>query len=203
MESMGITVVTIAFVWGVALFAIYSRNQKIKEQKQRRLREYEEEFGTLMQQKIPIAKKADPIAQDSNEVPKESQAATVVSKPSKVHYTNEYVEYIASRYQKLGYNIWDHKENIGIDIIAKKQKELLLVLCHYWQKNENHKLTINDIKAFRIDVNDFIESNPVFQNYKASLLLILSKDKIEEHAQGYIQELQNRGKTINYEVILF
>lgn len=213
MDSALMTVATIALVWGIALFAIYSRNKKIKEEKARRDAQYQEELYELNQRLSeqgstpsvePLAKKSTtpapkPIAPPTPPSIEPSPPKQVSSQ----EHLSEYASFLVDRYEKLGYSIWDHKEDIGIDIIAKKQKELLLIACRYWDKNQNHSIGVNDIKAFRIDASDFIECNPVFANYDSTLLLILSKEKIDNQAKEYIQKIQEQGKKIAYQVILF
>ena len=62
---------------------------------------------------------------------------------------------------------------------------------------------MNEIKAFRIDVSDFIEANPLFGNYKLNLLFILTDELLDDQAKAYIKKLQNEDRAIDYKVIPF
>ncbi|MEA2027658.1 MAG: hypothetical protein U9N49_01605 [Campylobacterota bacterium] len=225
MESMTITIGIIVFIWVVSFYMFQNKKQKIKEQKQRRLEEYQDQLGDLTNilensqnseyQKATIDKPTTDQTNTETTIEnklKENQKSNVESKPIATQQSNqkrnqasvEYREYLSQRYQKLGYNIWEHnKEQRGIDIIAKKEKELLIMASTYRDKKDKQKVGINEIKAFRIDASDFIELNPLFGNYKLNLLFILSDELLDDQAKEYIKKLQSQDRAIDYKVIPF
>jgi|GEM_PF-1160419 len=225
MESMAMTIGIVVFIWVVAFYMFQNKKQKIKEQKQRRLEEYQEQLGDLVSisqsredreyQQNTIEK---PIVEQTNistiasNTPKEDLQKSIEAQATETNQSDsksrqasiEYREYLSNRYQKLGYNIWEHnKEQRGIDIIAKKEKELLLIESIYRDKKDKEKVGMNEIKAFRIDVSDFIEANPLFGNYKLNLLFILTDELLDDQAKAYIKKLQNEDRAIDYKVIPF
>jgi len=212
MESMTITLGLVVFIWGIALFTIHTRNQKHKEQKKLRMQEYQAQIDSIQLNMPPAEKKETHSLLNTQQEPKESfetqpkqEESTFAKKP---FVGNEYEDYLSERFKKLGYSIWEHSKDenmkhLAINIIAKNKKELLLIQCKEWDNKDKEKLSIDSIKAFRTDANDFVELNPLFQNYKLKLLLILSKDMIQESAKAYIEDLKKREKQIDYQVILF
>lgn len=208
MESLSITIGIILFVWGVAFYMIRLKKEKIQEDKERRLRAFQDEldlgFGSNEDlSPPPVSHNTSKI--DTTPPPIKQQPKSPTPPPPKpIEHTTEFKEYLQERYKKLGYTIWKHEQKeFGIDIIAKQAKELLIIRCILSSKKEAYRVTLNDLKAFRMDVNDFIELNPLFGNYEASLLLILSDEIVEEEAKNYIKELQGRDKKIDYKVIPF
>ena len=118
----------------------------------------------------------------------------------------EYEEYISNIYRNKGYTVWEHgKEkgykDLGIDVIAKKENQIILIQCKNWNENHRYKIRTKDIKAFRTDGRDFIETYPQFRKYNLELIFMLSGNFIDNGAKKYIAEIQKKNKKVYYQVI--
>ncbi len=114
-----------------------------------------------------------------------------------------YTEYIADHYRELGYSVTEQRkennvENNGIDLIVKKDDEVIFIQCKEWNKNNLHKIGDKEIKILRIDTYDFLEQNPTFKTYKIKMRYILSENFIDTSAITYIDKCKD---DISYEVI--
>ncbi len=106
---------------------------------------------------------------------------------------DKYEEFIAIHYKTQGYTIAEHgKDNGvkdgGIDIIAKKGKEMLFIQCKNWDINGSKKIEAKDIKYTRQDASDYIEKNPVYEMYKHKVIYIMAENVLHRSAYYYIQE---------------
>jgi len=117
-----------------------------------------------------------------------------------------YEEYIANKYRKKGYSVWEHgkemgRADLGIDLVATKKNKMILIQCKNWSTKHKYKITNKDIKAFRTDALDFLDKNYQYKNYDISLEFILSGDFIDKGAKVYINVIKKRGKKVNYKII--
>ena len=133
--------------------------------------------------------------------PKDKQ--TNNSYQDKKNKGDEYEIYIAKHYRSLGYTVIEHgkekgRKDGGIDLIAEKNDEVILIQCKDWNENNSHKIDHKDIKVLRIDANDFLEKNPKYQNYKIKLKYTLSGNFIHNSAKKHMEECK---EDIDYEII--
>ncbi len=117
-----------------------------------------------------------------------------------------YEEYIAKKYRKKGYIVWEHgkemgRADLGIDLVATKDNRVILIQCKNWSTHHQYKITTRDIKAFRTDGRDFLDKNFEYRDYDISLEFILSGDFIDKGAKVYIDVIKKRGKKIDYRII--
>ncbi|MEA2028232.1 MAG: restriction endonuclease [Campylobacterota bacterium] len=93
-----------------------------------------------------------------------------IKKPRRMSYHDkvkkgaDYEKFIADQYRAKGYTIWEHGADKGlkdmsIDIIAKRNKELLLIQCKNWNEKNKYRIKQKDIKALRADARDFVKLN--------------------------------------------
>jgi hypothetical protein len=202
MESLFMTLGIVVLAWGIALYMLNLKKQKLQEDKERRLKAFEDalDLGEVL--------KADPTPlKVSYTTPKPPLETTQPPKTEPIVAPKpvlEFKEYLEQRYQKLGYTPWKHQyKELDGDIVAKQGRELLFVRSIHSSKKASYRLSLNDIKAFRVDVSDFIDSNPPFANYQPSLLLVLSDEIVDNEAKAYIERLQAKDKKIDYKVIAF
>ena len=113
-----------------------------------------------------------------------------------------YEKYIADYYKEQGYTIAEHgqdngRKDKGIDVIAKKEKELLLIQCKNW--NENNKLTHSEIKEIRMNMIDFLSKHEMYDNLcKVTKKIITPYYILDRSAEYYLKEINY---DINYKVI--
>jgi restriction system protein len=114
-----------------------------------------------------------------------------------------YEKYIAEHYTRLGYFVWEHgKEkgrlDQGIDLIVKKDKEIIFIQCKNWKQNTRFKIDHVRIKASRAEARQFMLNNPLFKGYNNKFRYTISNDCMHPSAIKYIEE--NNG-LFDYEVI--
>ncbi|KIM12814.1 MAG: hypothetical protein KU38_03820 [Sulfurovum sp. FS08-3] len=202
MESLSMTLGIVLFVWAITLYVFNLKKQKLQEDKERRLKAFEDKFdlGDVLKADLTPLK----VSYTTPQTPLEKIEPPQVDVAMPPKPVLEFKEYLEQRYQKLGYTLWKHQyKELDGDIVAKQGRELLFVRSIHSSKKASYRLTINDIKAFRVDVGDFIDSNPPFANYQPSLLLVLSDEIVENEAKAYIERLQTQDKKIDYKVIAF
>ncbi len=114
-----------------------------------------------------------------------------------------YEEFIAEHYRELGYTVTEHRKEItideGIDLIAKKDDEVILIKCKDLNANHLDSIDNKDIKVLRIDVYDFLDKNPLFKTYQIKIKYILSGNFIENSAKKYLTTCND---DISYDIIL-
>ena len=114
---------------------------------------------------------------------------------------NLYEEFIKDSFEAQGYTVWHHSKdkmqqdkNRNITLIAKKNKQILLIHC----RDNQLDISIDELKVFQQQRDAFKKDNPVFENYDLSLHYSMSGFFLTEEAYEYVEE--NRGD-ITYEVV--
>ena len=108
-------------------------------------------------------------------------------------------EYVVEFYEKQGYRVWNHTDDTGendkgINIIVKKNRDIILIHCHLSTIN----VTTHDLKEFENQRDKFILENPLFEDYDINLRYSLTGFFLTEEAFWYIHE---HSTIISYEVI--
>ena len=125
-----------------------------------------------------------------------------------MNYTNkqkgeQYEEYIAKHYRTKNYYVIENGKNKGrkdggIDLIAIKQNQLILIQCKNWNENNSYKITHKDIKVLITETKDFLDKYPKYKNYIIKIRYTLSGNFIDASAKKYILESK---ENIDYEII--
>jgi hypothetical protein len=107
--------------------------------------------------------------------------------------------HVVNFYKKKGYKVWNYTDDTGendkgINIIAKKNRDIILIHCHLSTTN----ITTNDLKEFEIQRDKFILEHPLFEGYNITLRYSLTGFFLTEDAFWYIHE---HTKIISYEII--
>lgn len=115
----------------------------------------------------------------------------------------EYELFVANIYRTKKYYVIEHgkirgKKDGGIDLIAIKEDEAILIQCKNWNINSKYKITHKDIKTFRTEATDFLEKNDLFKNFNLTIKYIVSNNFLHSSAIKYIEENK---KNIDYEII--
>lgn len=106
----------------------------------------------------------------------------------------EYEKLISEHYRKQGYKVIENgkiqgKKDGGIDIIAKKKNELILIQCKNWRKDGAYKITHNDLKTFLGNCTPYTE-NIDKNKIKVERLFITSADILDSSAKAYLSEMK-------------
>ena len=104
--------------------------------------------------------------------------------PNIIKQGREFEEYVSEHYQKQNYevikNYLKEKQDSGIDIIAKKGDELLLIQCKNWEKEIiSHK----EIKEFLGNCYLFLYKNLEYRKYKkVRRIYVISQSRLDKSA---------------------
>ncbi len=106
---------------------------------------------------------------------------------------DEYEAYVCKHFEEQGYKIAPHgKDNgvkdQGIDIILKKDKEILFIQCKNWNVKHKYKIDHKEIQYIRMNVRDYIEKNQLFTMYNWKILYVTSENILENSAHYKIRE---------------
>lgn len=124
----------------------------------------------------------------------------------KIQKGKEYEEYVAKVYRSRGYHVSEYgkqmgKEDHGIDLIAKKEKHLVLIQCKNWNKSGKWKITHKDIKVFQTEARLFVEDKNILRQCLLDARYVISGNFIHTSALKHIEEIQKIGKRVDYEII--
>lgn len=114
--------------------------------------------------------------------PRDILACNIDEYIKKKNYGDNYENFISNKYLNLGYEV----ENIGIkksfddggiDIIAKKDNNIVLVQCKNWSMSNNYKINQKDLRAFVGDCFLYLKDKNLIE-IKVSYHFIVSHENI-------------------------
>lgn len=135
-----------------------------------------------------------------------SKASLKTTYKEKIDKGQEYEEYVAKVYRSRGYHVTEYGKqqgllDHGIDLIAKKQKEIVLIQCKNWNENGKWEIKHKDIKAFQTDARTFVEDKPILRSCLLTARYTISGDFIHQSAIKHIEEMKKLGKRVDYEIV--
>ncbi|WP_198304830.1 restriction endonuclease [Arcobacter vandammei] len=131
-------------------------------------------------------------------------ACNIDEHKKKKHYGNSYEEFISNKYLVLGYevqNIGIEKsfDDGGIDVIAKKDNNIILVQCKNWSMSNSYKINQKDLRAFVGDCFLYLK-NIDLTNTKVSYHFIVShEDILTKSAEIFLE----KNKFIKFKCVPF
>ncbi|MDD2508489.1 MAG: restriction endonuclease [Aliarcobacter skirrowii] len=113
----------------------------------------------------------------------------------------EYEEFVAGYFKIDGYEIELHgiKNGVkdkGIDIICKKDNELILIQCKNWRADTKYKINHEKLKAFVGSCTEYINQNRLFDK-NIKLKFVTSNYILDKSAEMFLKE----SKTLQYQII--
>lgn len=133
--------------------------------------------------------------------PNNSYSYISKSKIKKSNYQKgvEYEEQIGEYYESLGYYVNYHgkdkgKKDKGIDLIASKENETLLIQCKNW---ENSKVKQKDLKEFFGNCSLYLENNDIKTLHIRKLFV--TSDQSSDY--GVTKFMQENYKSMEYKII--
>jgi restriction system protein len=104
-----------------------------------------------------------------------------------------YEKFIANHFRTHGYTIAEHGidngvKDHGIDIIAKKGREILFIQCKNWSATSSRKVKSDDMKIARQNAQDYKTKNPMYEMYNMKILYVISENVLHGSAYHYMQE---------------
>ena len=141
-----------------------------------------------------ISKKTNDIHSKINNTKKDIKPKRMSDKEKK-EKGDLYEAYISKYFKDLGYTIAEHgkdngvKDN-GIDLIAKKGKEIYFIQCKNWSLSNGKKIKDKDLKATQTDARDYLKKNILYINlgYVMKILYVCSENIYHPSATYYARE---------------
>jgi restriction system protein len=131
---------------------------------------------------------------------------TPTSYTDKVKKGKDYEEVIAKLFSCRGYTVEENgkkkgKKDGGIDLVATKANETILIQCKNWKSSSKYKIRHEEIKKLRAEGRDFLEVNKEYVASKMKLLFVLAEDCVHSSAKYHLEDIKNRGKKVDIEII--
>ncbi|GEM_PF-3873426 len=108
--------------------------------------------------------------------------------PNYLKKGNDYEKHISRYFSSKGYDVIENfskgTEDEGIDIIAIKEKELLLIQCKNWQVP---LVTQKEIKEFLGSCYLFLYNYPQYRNYKVRRIFVSSSNELSSSASNLLE----------------
>lgn len=116
---------------------------------------------------------------------------------------HDYEKYVAEHYKSIGYEvslngIIHGKKDDGIDIICKRNNELILVQCKNWNVKSRYRITHLILKAFIGCCSEYTNKNQIL-NKKVEFHFITSNNILDASAKKYLAE----STTLKYKILPF
>jgi len=138
----------------------------------------------------------------NKEVMKNQELLSVVENTVRNYIENDtYEEFVKEYYTKRAYTVWHHSKektqhdkNKNITLVAKKNKKIILIHC----RDNQLDISVDELKSFQKQRDDFKKDNPVFKNYDLKLHYSMSGFFMTEEAYEYLEKSND---DISYQVI--
>ena len=106
---------------------------------------------------------------------------------------DKYEAHVCKHFEEQGYLTVPHGklngvEDQGIDIILKKDKEILFIQCKDWDIKNQYRINSKEIQYVRMNVRDYMHKNQVFSMYNWKILYITSDNILDRSAKHKIRE---------------
>lgn len=114
-----------------------------------------------------------------------------------------YEAFVAEHYRSLGYEVIEHgkimgKKDAGIDLIAKNDKEVIMIQCKNWKSGTKYTINHSMISAFVGNVEMFLAKNPEYKTYEIKRIFTTSEAILDKSALAHIN---NNNEMVRYEHI--
>jgi Holliday junction resolvase len=124
----------------------------------------------------------------------------------KVKKGKEYEAIIAKLFSCRGYTVEENgknrgKKDGGIDLIASKPNETILIQCKNWKSTAKYKIRHDEIKKLRAEGRDFLEEHKEYVASNMKLLFVLAEDCVHPSAKHHLEDIKNKGKKVDIEII--
>jgi len=124
----------------------------------------------------------------------------------KVKKGKEYEDIIAKLFRCRGYIVEENgkdkgKKDGGIDLIAFKDNETVLIQCKNWKSTSKYKIRHDELKKLRAEGRDFLEEHKEYVVSDMKLLFVLAEDCVHPSAKHHLEDIKNKGKKVDIEII--
>jgi len=114
--------------------------------------------------------------------------------------SREYKRFVAQEYQQQNYTVWEYSKDRDfskesqLSLVLKKKHIIILVQC----RNDNQNIGLDNIYDFKVEAEQFLQQNRIFENYIVKLRYTMSSLLLEEESYEYIKK---NPYEIDYDII--
>jgi len=114
--------------------------------------------------------------------------------------SSAYKRFVAQEYQQQNYTVWEYSKDRDfsnenqLSLVLKKKHIIILVQC----RNDNINIGLNNIYDFKVEAEQFLQQNRIFENYIVKLRYTISSLLLEEESYEYIKKNPHE---IDYDII--
>lgn len=106
---------------------------------------------------------------------------------------NDFERHVSEYFRKQGYLVSEHgldngKKDHGIDVIARRDKEIIFIQCKNWRTDHSHKIEDHHIKEFIGNCTTYLEKNPMFGMCTIKRYFAVSDECMDYNAERFISE---------------
>lgn len=103
----------------------------------------------------------------------------------------KYEAFVAEHFQELGYDVLEHgkeygKLDKGIDLIAKKDNEIIIIQCKNWRAGGKFSVDHAIVKEFIGNVATFLDKNAIYKDYIVKKIFAVSERVLDKSAMEFI-----------------
>jgi len=112
----------------------------------------------------------------------------------------DYRNFVAQEYQQQNYTVWEYSKDRDfsnenqLSLVLKKKHIIILVQC----RNDNINIGLDNIYDFKVEAEQFLQQNRIFENYIVKLRYTMNSLLLEEESYEYIK---NNPHEIDYDII--
>lgn len=137
-----------------------------------------------------LAKESEPGSQSAVPDTRKEGYRNIKNHPE---YTKAYRLQLCRYFESQGYLIEYSGEGSrfqakGIDIIATKFHETVLIKCENQREKDPYRIEKRSLKRFMVDCDYFLKSEPSFRNERIRKIIITPENILDSSARKFVQE---------------
>ena len=135
-----------------------------------------------------------PVSKKREYSPEEKKAWGAKQKELKdglIEKGSNYELFVAEHYRSKGYDVLEHgkeygKLDKGIDLIAKKENEIIIIQCKNWKAGGKFTVDHAIVKEFIGNVATFLDKNAIYKDYIVKKIFAVSERVLDKSAMEFI-----------------
>lgn len=155
--------------------------------------EYKKSFAKEYHDTVQALKTPTPIKREFKPYTTEEKKEYAIRQRENKKKGDDYERFVGEHFKKQGYTIAQHgldngKKDHGIDIIAKKEKEIIFIQCKNWKVSKKYTITHSHLKEFIGNCSLYMEKNPLYATYTLRRYYAISNEIMDKSAEIFIKE---------------
>lgn len=116
---------------------------------------------------------------------------------------NKYEIFVAKKYEELGYEVYkkgiiEGLKDGGIDLIATKENETILIQCKNWKIDSKYRIRIKEIREFYGSCNFYIDDNNLDRDKTVCIYIVPDGRLIPTQSKAMFKQYKDKCR---YEII--